>query len=146
LDFRNWFGGEHKINEYCHDLALKGGKRLAEVLGTQVMDPDGELTFNMVPLLPCDSRNGMLIFLMHPQVNVELPFPGSVAITHEIDLKFKEKLLYKHKAYSAHFYHNNRWWTRCSAQIWNELEDFEKLGKVWLSVCADVLEELGLKQ
>ena len=41
-------GGEEKINGYCHDLALKGGKVLAEVLGTSVMDPDGELTVNMV--------------------------------------------------------------------------------------------------
>ena len=48
LDFREWLGGEHKINEYIHTLALAGGKRLAERLGTRVMDPDGELTLNMV--------------------------------------------------------------------------------------------------
>ncbi|KAF5379469.1 hypothetical protein D9615_006556 [Tricholomella constricta] len=124
LDFRNWLGGEHKINAYCHDLALKGGKRLAEILGTRVMDPDGELTLNMA--------------------NVELPFPGHILPTEEIDLKFKTKLLETHKAYSAHFYHNNRWWTRCSAQVWSELEDFEKIGKIWLAVCNEVLEELGL--
>ncbi|KAG6885747.1 hypothetical protein C0993_010257 [Termitomyces sp. T159_Od127] len=125
LNFRNWLGGEHKINEYCHDLALKGGKRLAEIFGTQVMDPEGDLTLNMV--------------------NVELPFPQTVKPTQEIDSSFKEKLLIKYKVYSAHFYHNGRWWTRCSTQVWNELEDFEKLGKAWLSVCAETLEELGLK-
>lgn len=48
LRFRKWLGGESKINEYCHDLALKGGKRLAEVLGTRVLDPIGEFTLNMV--------------------------------------------------------------------------------------------------
>lgn len=48
LRFREWLGGEHKINEYCHDLAVKGGRRLAEILGTQVLDPDGSLTLNMV--------------------------------------------------------------------------------------------------
>ncbi|KAG6844152.1 hypothetical protein H0H87_009395 [Tephrocybe sp. NHM501043] len=79
-------------------------------------------------------------------VNVELPLPGTIKYTPEIDLKFKEKLLYKYKAYAAHFYHNNRWWTRCSAQIWNELEDFEKLGKILSAVCAEILEELGEKQ
>lgn len=41
-------GGEEKINEYCHSLAIKGGQALAKVLGTNVMDPDGELTLNMV--------------------------------------------------------------------------------------------------
>lgn len=51
LKFRAWLGGEHKINEYCHDLALRGGKRLAEILGTEVMDPNGEFTLNMVRTL-----------------------------------------------------------------------------------------------
>ena len=50
LEFREWMGGEEKINAYCHDLAIKGGKRLAEVLGTRVMDPEGDLTLNMVRL------------------------------------------------------------------------------------------------
>ena len=39
-----------KINAYCRDLAIRGGKRLAEILGTEEMDntPNRELTLNMV--------------------------------------------------------------------------------------------------
>lgn len=50
LDFREWLGGEAAINGYCKDLAIKGGKKLAEMLGTEGMDttPDHELTSNMV--------------------------------------------------------------------------------------------------
>lgn len=48
LDFRESIGGEQKINEYCHSLALQGGRRLAEVLGTRVLDETGEFTANMV--------------------------------------------------------------------------------------------------
>lgn len=48
LKFREWIGGEEKLNKYCHDLAINGGKKLAELLGTQVMDKDGEFTANMV--------------------------------------------------------------------------------------------------
>ena len=48
LEFRQWVGGEHKINDYCHNLALSGGRRLAEILGTQVIDENGEFTANMV--------------------------------------------------------------------------------------------------
>lgn len=48
LDFRTWIGGEEAINTYCHDLAIAGGKKLAETMGTKVMDADGELTVNMV--------------------------------------------------------------------------------------------------
>lgn len=48
LKFREWIGGEEKLNKYCHDLAISGGNKLAELLGTQVMDKDGEFTANMV--------------------------------------------------------------------------------------------------
>lgn len=52
LDFRQWLGGEAKINGYCHALALAGGKRMAEILGTEVMHgkDEDELTLNMVCL------------------------------------------------------------------------------------------------
>ena len=59
LAFRSWLGGEAAINAYCHQLALDGAQRLAELLGTRVMDPNGELTLSMVrssPLLPSPSR------------------------------------------------------------------------------------------
>lgn len=49
--FREWLGGEEAINGYCHKLALEGGKRLAEVMGTRVLDESGELTLNMVSCL-----------------------------------------------------------------------------------------------
>jgi len=113
-------GGEKKINDYCHDLALKGGQILAKILGTYVMDPDGDLTLNMV--------------------NVALPLSSFIPITGKSKTSIRDKLL-KSKVYSAHFHHNGRWWTRCSAQVWNELEDFEKIGNVWLKVCAEVREE-----
>ena len=48
LAFRRWLGGEAKINAYCHELAVRGGRYLAELLGTKVMDETGELTLNMV--------------------------------------------------------------------------------------------------
>jgi hypothetical protein len=50
LEFRKWIGGEVRINAYCKELAIRGGQRLAEVLGTEDMDntPDHELTLNMV--------------------------------------------------------------------------------------------------
>ena len=53
LDFRASVGGEEKINEYCHRLALAGGKRLAEILGTQMMyssDEEECYVVNMVGL------------------------------------------------------------------------------------------------
>jgi len=41
-------GGEEKINAYCHNLAVQGGRILAKTLGTHVMDAEGAITLNMV--------------------------------------------------------------------------------------------------
>ncbi|EKM81466.1 hypothetical protein AGABI1DRAFT_105046 [Agaricus bisporus var. burnettii JB137-S8] len=122
LDFRAWIGGEAKIFEYCHNLAIEGGKRMAEILGTRVMDPNGEFTLNMV--------------------NVELPLPGRILWSSQVKTMLDEKMLNQRNAYSAHFYHNGKWWTRCSAQIYNEVEDFEKLAKIWIEVCDEVTREV----
>ncbi|KAF8959578.1 pyridoxal phosphate-dependent transferase [Flammula alnicola] len=123
LEFREWLGGEEKINEYCHNLAIKGGQALAKVLGTHVLDPEGHLTLNMV--------------------NVALPLPGSLPENLATNASIRNGMLNK-KAYSAHFRHNGVWYTRCSAQVWNEVSDFENLGKKWLEVCADVKKEFGV--
>jgi hypothetical protein len=54
LDFREYIGGEEKINAYCRKLAKDGGKRLAEILDTNVMEwvstetGEDELTLSMV--------------------------------------------------------------------------------------------------
>jgi len=48
IKFRESIGGEKAINEYCHKLAIEGGKRVAASLGTSVLDPQGEFTMHMV--------------------------------------------------------------------------------------------------
>lgn len=108
------------INAYCHELALRGGARLAEVLGTRVLDSDarpGELTANMVHLLRVLNVQGSLFL---PQVNVELPFPPHIAPTKEVQVLFTTKLL-RHATYVPVFPHGGRWWALCSAQVWNEV-------------------------
>lgn len=54
LDFREWLGGEDVINDYCHRIALEGGRRLASILGTEIIDEAQgyEFTLNMVSYLP----------------------------------------------------------------------------------------------
>ncbi|ETW82979.1 hypothetical protein HETIRDRAFT_444532 [Heterobasidion irregulare TC 32-1] len=118
LNFREWLGGERKINEYCHSLALEGGKRLAEVMGTRVLDETGELTLNMT--------------------NVELPLSANVPNDGAVNVYFQKKLLVEWNTYAAHFFHNGKWYLRASAQIWNEISDFDYLGKAFKSVCAEL--------
>ncbi|OSD06472.1 PLP-dependent transferase [Trametes coccinea BRFM310] len=130
LEFREWLGGEKAINDYCHKLALDGGRRLAEVMGTRVLDEDGELTLSMP--------------------NVLLPLPvektrGEV-YTYEqlvkINSVFQHKLLLEWKTYAAHYFHAGGWWCRCSAQVFNEVSDFEYLGKALNAVCKEIKETI----
>ncbi len=61
------------------------------------------------------------------QSNVQLPLPTKdektidLDIYREVDAYLKDQLLFKRKAYAAHFYHNGAWWVRCSAQVYNEV-------------------------
>jgi len=126
LDFREWLGGEAKINAYCRDLAIRGGKRLAEVLGTEEMDktPNRELTLNMV--------------------NVKLPLPETPKDTVKTAINnfLKEKSFLEWNTFAPSFYHNNGWWIRGSAQVWNEIDDFEYVGKAYKDLSAQVVEKI----
>ncbi|KAI9057288.1 PLP-dependent transferase [Trametes sanguinea] len=130
LEFREWLGGEKAINDYCHKLALDGGRRLAEVMGTRVLDEDGELTLNM------------------PNVLLPLPVEKSrgEVYTHEqlmkINSVLQHKLLLEWKTYAAHYFHAGGWWCRCSAQVFNEVSDFEYLGKAFNAVCKEIKETI----
>ncbi|KAH9934339.1 pyridoxal phosphate-dependent transferase [Fomitopsis serialis] len=128
LEIRSLLGGEAKINQYCHDLAMAGGRRLAEIMKTHMLYPaDDEeaeaFTANMV--------------------NVAIPLPGSLRPSEQITLMFQDKLLNKHNVYAMQFYHNGQWWTRVSAQIYNELKDFDILGHALLAVCAEMAKSLS---
>ncbi|TFK33142.1 PLP-dependent transferase [Crucibulum laeve] len=126
LDFRSWLGGEARINEYCHSLALSGGIRLAEILNTRLLDEtnNSELTLNMV--------------------NVELPLPTTPSEIDQgkINEFLEHKLLYDWNVYAVHLYHGDCWWIRCSAQIWNEVSDFEYLGKALIELCSEVKQSI----
>lgn len=101
LDFRDWLGGEQKINDHCRSLALSGGERLSGLLGTSLLDPTGEFTLNMT--------------------NVELPLAPSTP-NNDTTLSFLlHNLLEVWRVSAAVFWHNGKWWARVSAQVWNEV-------------------------
>jgi hercynylcysteine S-oxide lyase len=100
LDFRQWLGGEQKIHDYCHSLALAGGKRLSGLLGTSLMDATGEFTLNMT--------------------NVELPLAPSIP-NNGTTLEIVRNLLERWQVSATIFQHNGKWWVRVCAQVWNEV-------------------------
>lgn len=100
LDFRQWLGGEQKIHDYCHSLALAGGNRLSRLLGTSLMDMTGEFTLNMT--------------------NVELPLAPSIPY-NGTTLEIVRNLLEGWRVSATIFQHNEKWWVRVCAQVWNEV-------------------------
>ncbi|KAI0749409.1 PLP-dependent transferase [Daedaleopsis nitida] len=130
LAFREWLGGEKAIYDYCHKTAVEGAKKLAEVMGTRDIDVSGELTLTM------------------PSVQLPLPVEthrGEVYTTEQlwaIDAYLKDKLLFQWNTYAAHFFHNGAFWCRCSTQVFNEVSDFEYLGKAFNAVCKEIKETI----
>lgn len=112
LEFRQMLGGEDRIMNYNHDLAVRGGKAAAAILDTCVLDlPDNSLTASMVnvqvPIIK--SRLG-------PDVNAWIVSAGTW---------FFNTLLLEFKTVIPIYAYNGNIWARFSAQIWLEVADFE---------------------
>ncbi|KAJ7146317.1 pyridoxal phosphate-dependent transferase [Mycena epipterygia] len=124
LDFRHWLGGEDKINAYCRKMAVQGSQRLAQILGTTatVIDPTGEMTLNMV--------------------NVHLPLPSNIQPSSVLQKMAAKMILGRNIFARAFFLEETGWWIRCSAQVWTEIGDFEKLGNVLVAICPEIVHEL----
>ncbi|KAF5364460.1 hypothetical protein D9758_010701 [Tetrapyrgos nigripes] len=131
LQFRNWLGGEKKINDYCKTVAKDGARKMAEIFELSEGEwglGEEELELNMV--------------------NVPLPFTASASFTpsvnKQIDTLFKEKIIFERNMFAANYYHNGKWWVRCSGQVWLEVEDFEKVARAIVDVCKEITSELAL--
>ena len=125
---------------------LRRAKRLAEVVGTRVIDEteSGELTATMVcraPLLPSPFLGPPPDKHLRAPLPVERPDPAargedarevykSREQLYEIDAFLRQKLLGEWKTYAAHYFHAGAWWTRCSAQVFNEVRSWLWLGTV----------------
>lgn len=60
----------------------------------------------------------------------------------EIQRTLQSKLLLEHKTYGAHYFHAGGWWTRASAQVFNEVR-LQVLPLAAPRVVADLLARVG---
>ncbi|KAF9353494.1 hypothetical protein BGX26_008742 [Mortierella sp. AD094] len=121
LEFRKQYGEKAIIN-YMHRLAVQGGKIMAEILGTNVLTPHDQQVGSMVNVrLPIKNIN-------HPKIATP-----DYLVRH---------LLEKYNFYSPSYKHGGYFWTRVSAQIYLEIEDFVYLANVW----KEVIEELNAEE
>ncbi|ORY59643.1 pyridoxal phosphate-dependent transferase [Pseudomassariella vexata] len=173
IDWREQVLGEERgIREYMQNLAREGGKRVAEILGTEVME----------------NRKGTLT--QCAMVNVALPFrintsasktdstaspkgerlgtsnarnSGEISISESIKIELslrggaeadeywlpeeevlgvtewmQETLIRDYKTFVVVYPHGHRLWTRLSAQVYLDLEDFEWAGHTLHELCQRV--------
>ncbi|GAN07230.1 PLP-dependent transferase [Mucor ambiguus] len=116
VEFRKSIGGEDAIMAYCRELAARGGDIAAEILGTKVMDNSGQIAM----------------------VNVEIPLTNVKLSDAQIIGIFIDKLLYEHNCMAPVYKHNDIWYTRLSAQVYNDESDFETVAKAILAVCQEL--------
>ncbi|CCM06394.1 uncharacterized protein FIBRA_08653 [Fibroporia radiculosa] len=94
------------------------------------MDDTGELTLSMTNVLlplPVEKERGVVY---------------SEEVLVKINDTLRTKLLYEWNGYAAHYFHAGGWWCRCSAQVWNEVSDFEYVGKAFVAICGEIKETI----
>ncbi|KAI0832286.1 PLP-dependent transferase [Hypoxylon sp. FL0890] len=111
-------GGEARIFEYIQRLAREGGRKAAQVLGTEVLE----------------NKSGSMSRCA--TTNVALPLKTEEAF-NAIGW-MQEKMMSDYKTFIPLFTHNGRLWARISAQVYLDIEDFEWAGQILLELCERV--------
>ncbi|KAI2776285.1 PLP-dependent transferase [Daldinia loculata] len=112
------FGGEDNILKYTHGLAREGGKRIAQILGTEVMD----------------NKSGT----MSQCATANIALPLTLEKASRASAWMMERMVSDYKTFFPLFTHNGRKWARISAQTYLDFEDFEWAGEVLRELCERV--------
>jgi selenocysteine lyase/cysteine desulfurase len=135
LKYRESLGGEAAILGYCYDLARKAGKRVAEILGTEVLENKTGTLGN------CCFTNVRLPLKLDEVVHVANKDTVGVPVVN-----FLSALLVRgYGTFMALIFYGGAWWVRFSAQTYLEIADFEKAGEILKEVCGRVLEGESLE-
>ena len=118
-------GGEGKIYNYCTKLAADGGRRMAEILGTNVIEVPGSHR--------CFFANIRLPVLLANQ-GTKVDEQNAVKIAGWI----AEKLAGEHDTFLGIYLHAGDLWARLSAQIYLDLSDVEKGAQALKDLCRRV--------
>ncbi|KAL1961430.1 hypothetical protein VTO42DRAFT_158 [Malbranchea cinnamomea] len=115
-------GGEENIRTYCRNLAREGSTKVAEILGTHILD---------------NKTHSITDCCM---VNVRLPLSAGLddgtAMTREKVVNWIQRtVVEEYDSYLQLFYFQGGYWVRLSGQIYLDLSDFEWIGGVLKKVC-----------
>jgi selenocysteine lyase/cysteine desulfurase len=112
-------GGEAPIMKYTETLAREGGKVVARILDTELLDNKAQTM----------SKCGM--------TNVALPIDATIASISMQDWMLRT-MIKDYKTFVPLIIHGGRLWARLSAQVYLDMEDFEWAGHMLLELCGRI--------
>ena len=121
---RDVCGGEEEIMTYCERMANEGGEKIAEILGTEIME-NGEKS-----LAKCALTNVRLPLIIGDGPG-EIPQKDTITVA----IWMTEILAKVHDVYLPAFIHADAFWTRLSGQIYLELEDCIRGARILRDFC-----------
>lgn len=126
LRYRQSIGGEAAIIAYSQKLARDAAIRVAEILGTEVLE----------------NKTGTLgnCCLSNVRLPLKLEEVAALAKTQDVGKLvnnwFTSSLVRDYNTFIAIVFYGGAWWVRLSGQAYLELADFEWAGGVLKEVCA----------
>lgn len=127
-------GGEEKIRDYCISLAKRGGRQVADILGTRVLDNASH------SLTDC--------FMVNILLPVQRPTTGSGSRVQSEDGAEKtvsewvqRTLIEDWNTYMPVFPFQGSWWVRISGQVYLDDSDFEWAGQTLKAVCEQLEQQ-----
>lgn len=139
-------GGEQNIMNYCYQLAQVGGRRVAAILDTEVLDnAAGSLTRQCcmvnvrLPLrvaVSSATKDRQENQSLNPDTSAAIPASDVSKVTQYLS----SACIYEYSTCIAFIFYKGSWWARLCAQIYLELEDFEFGGRVIKQLCEKIEE------
>ncbi|KAL1607987.1 hypothetical protein SLS60_002926 [Paraconiothyrium brasiliense] len=130
LKWRESMGGEEAIMSYCQTLAKHGSKRMAETMGTEVLDNSTE-TLTRCCLanvaLPLDAKK---MYEIGRKAGLEEAAVG-IAMRDWMSRVWIDD----YKTFLQSMFYDGRWWIRMSGQVYLELADYEWAAQIIKEVC-----------
>jgi hercynylcysteine S-oxide lyase len=139
-------GGEEKILSYLSALAKEGGRRVATILGTGVMEnSEGTLTdcglvnVALPMVLETSKEIGEVdgqgpAFSRRTCANVKIPEKDAYEVTQWL----LETLMTEYRTFMALYLYEGQWWVRLSAQVYLSMDDFEWAARVLKEICGRI--------
>jgi hercynylcysteine S-oxide lyase len=132
---RDVLGGEDKILAYLWHLNKNGIARVADILGTSYLENKAGTLTN------CGMANVALPLWVGEKGRELAPEGHAVVSSEEANVAFHwmhKTLEDEYKTFMAVYYRDHRFWTRISAQVYLEMEDYEWAGEALKDVVARV--------